>query len=427
MTHLNHDQEVQLQRTLDRLNITPQQLFDFHHTLATRVASTPEWFNPNLQRSSGQRFARPLRAWHINPDTLDQKLTAMFDVLGVGFCYVLNRNGTLVHRKCGGAARLATPDISILTIRIAAVPAIAWDYGVPANLCSVSKVITAIATTLLLRDHGIAPETPVTGFLPDYWKRPSSTDVITFRDLLRHESGLGASLNVPSPNSGPGDFSNARDQFERGSTGTGLTTVDYKNLNYTILRATFPIVAGLIDPALSVPGFNDAVWGLATATAYRDFVNQRVFAPAGVGPFEFEPGPDAARAYGTPPSPPGAQLADVTSDAGSSGWHLSIDDLMRVVAEFRHGGTLMTAGQAQQLLADRYGVNEIFDTNAGAVYAKRGRYNDGGVNTLDTAVYMMPDRLELGVFINSGPASGPAQASYNDAIQQHIIDSAEET
>ena len=46
-------------------------------------------------------------------------------------------------------------------------------------------------------------------------------------------------------------------------------------------------------------------------------------------------------------------------------------------------------------------------------------------NTLDTAIYLMPDDLELGVFINSGPGSGPTQRSYNATIAQLIIDSAE--
>jgi len=59
-----------------------------------------------------------------------------------------------------------------------------------------------------------------------------------------------------------------------------------------------------------------------------------------------------------------------------------------------------------------------------AVYAKRGRWNDNGQNTMDTAIYLMPNNLELGVYINSGPGSGVNQASYNDGIQQQIINSA---
>ena len=71
-------QEPELQKALDRVGITPQQLFDFHRTLAERVASTPEWVDPNLHRSPGLG-ARPLRSWHINPDALDSKLRNLLD------------------------------------------------------------------------------------------------------------------------------------------------------------------------------------------------------------------------------------------------------------------------------------------------------------------------------------------------------------
>jgi hypothetical protein len=98
---------------------------------------------------------------------------------------------------------------------------------------------------------------------------------------------------------------------------------------------------------------------------------------------------------------------------------------MRTVSEFRRGGSMMTTGQAQRLLVNGYGLDPFVETNAGAVYLKRGRFNDNGNNTLDTAIYIMPDGLELGVFINSGPGSGPTQASYNDTIAQLISDSAE--
>ena len=37
----------------------------------------------------------------------------------------------------------------------------------------------------------------------------------------------------------------------------------------------------------------------------------------------------------------------------------------------------------------------------------------------------MPDEMELGIFINSGPGSGVAQPSYNDTIAQLIVASAE--
>ena len=97
---------------------------------------------------------------------------------------------------------------------------------------------------------------------------------------------------------------------------------------------------------------------------------------------------------------------------------------MKFIAKFRYSGAMMTTNEVTRFLAAGYGVAETFDTSAGAVYAKRGRWNDNGQNTMDTAIYLMPNNLELGVYINSGPGSGVNQASYNDGIQQQIINSA---
>ena len=54
------DNPDQVQQVLDRLGITSHQLFDFHHSIADRVASTPEWIDPNLhRRATAGRPAAP--------------------------------------------------------------------------------------------------------------------------------------------------------------------------------------------------------------------------------------------------------------------------------------------------------------------------------------------------------------------------------
>src|SRR5215204_5638405 len=161
------------------------------------------------------------------------------------------------------------------------------------NVGSVSKFVTAIPTDKLLRSLNIRLTRPIASFLPQYWTTGTGVGAITFHDLLRHESGLGGSLNtggVPNTNSGPGDFATAKDQIKRGSTGTG--TYDYKNTNFAILRVLFATLTGTLDRAYKVPSFlgvsNDVFWDFASATAYRNYVNDAVFVPASIGPPEFK-------------------------------------------------------------------------------------------------------------------------------------------
>ena len=424
MTTIVDERPIDLEQTLDRVGITPQQLYHHLTGAAAGAVSTPDLLDPKLQRV-GDAFAEPLRTSRVNPDALNDRLQKKFfpvapaDPLTYGFCYKLTHEGQTLFKDRAHSARVATPNLSVLNFTIPAVPGLPWDYDVPTNLCSVSKVITAIAMDLLLRERGIDPDKAVGFFLPSYWDFGPGTAAATFHSLMRHEAGLGSSY----AGSGQGDFATARSEMAA-TVGGPVGTPNYKNVNYAILRVAFPIVAGAIDRDVSFgPAYDDAFWDLVSATFYRDFVNERIFAPAGLGPFDFKAGPDAAYAYATPPKPPGARLEDVTNNAGASGWHLNMNELMKVMAEFRYGGRIMSRRKAQMVQQHLYGFDEFQSTDAGTIYAKRGRFTNAG-NTLDTAIYFIPGNLELGVFINSDPGTGPND-SYNADILGLIADSVE--
>src|SRR5205823_5177107 len=114
----------------------------------------------------------------------------------------------------------------------------------------------------------ISLKTLIAGFLPQYWTTGPGVGAITFHDLLRHESGLGGSLNVGGTfNTGPANFATAKAQIGIGSTGTG--TRDYKNVNFAVLRVLFATLTGTLDPGLdggtlSVP--EDTFWDFTSAT-----------------------------------------------------------------------------------------------------------------------------------------------------------------
>ena len=413
MTEPGRYQEAQLKRVLDSMKVTPQQLLEHEHKVARGAFSSVDDLVPNLVRPSRTRW--PLSwFWQFNLDTLNTGLRSELDPLGVGYCYMLKSKGKLVHGRSSGWAQL--PDDG----------SVGWGFHVPMNCCSVSKFITAIATIKLLRSLGMSARTPIAGYLPDYWNPGANVGTITFRDLLRHESGLGAGLNMGGNfSSGPGDFFTTKQQVELGSSVTG--TADYKNLNFTLLRVLFATLTGTLEPDFKVPGgqSEDSFWDFASAMAYCNCVNDTIFAAAAIAPRQFTADDIAAKAYGTPPLVPGARLEDVISDAGSSGWHLSIGELTRLRSEFRRGGSMMSPRQAKQLLSNLYGLDGMDDTSAGPVYRKNGRYNDGGNKTMDTAIYLMPKGVELAIFVNSGPGSGPAQATYLARIPQIIRDSIE--
>jgi hypothetical protein len=417
------DQDAQVRRIFDALKVTPERLLDFPQGAVRGAAFTvADKINPDLIRPS--RIPPPFtRLWQINLRTFDQGLRTTLDSQSLNYCYTIKRRGKLVYLRSSGWAQLPPPFVGGVDDG-----SVGWRPHVPMIIASVSKFVTAIATVRLLWTSNISLKSPIAGFLPQYWPTGTGVDAITFHDLLRHESGIGGSLNVGgklNSNSGPGDFATAKAQIAMGSTGTG--TYDYKNVNFAILRVLFATLTGTLAPgfntgSLAVP--EDTFWDFASASAYCNYVNDAVFEAASIAPREFKADDIAAKAYGTPPKAPGWRIEDDIANAGPGGWHLSIGELTRLLSEFRRGGSMMSPWRAEQLVSNFYGLDppEIA-TDAGPVYRKGGRVVSPTGQTMDSAIYLMPNNVEFAIFVNSGPGTTADAPSYLDSIPKLIGDS----
>jgi Beta-lactamase len=417
MIQRGSDPDAQVRRILDALKVTPERFLDFHQGVVVRdaVFTVADKINPDLIRPS--KIPRPFKwLWRINLDTFDEALRKTLDPKSVGYCYMLKRKGKLVYLRSSGWAQLPNDG------------SVGWDAHVPMNVGSVSKFITAIATIRLLRESNISLNTLIVDFLPQYWTIGSGVGTITFHDLLRHESGLGGSLNVDgklNTNSGPGDFATAKDQIGIGSTVTG--TYDYKNVNFAVLRVLFATLTGTLDPAFN-NGFlsisKDTLWDFVSATAYCNYVNDNLFEAASIAPREFKADDIAAKAYGTPPTAPGSRVEDDIANAGPTGWQLSIGELTRLLGEFRRGGSILSSWWAERLLSNLYGLDEMISTSVGPVYRKNGR-TVLGMQTMDSAIYLMPNDVEFAIFVNSGPGTTPTDPTYLEPVTDLIQSSIE--
>ena len=427
--------EAQVQQILDRLKVTPEQLFDQHRSVASNAAVAIDQFEPELFRPIKGGTSPLSWLWRINADTLDRKLRDELDPLNIGYCYMIRRRGAFVRGNSSLFAQLPPRNGD------ADDGSVSWAFDVPMNICSVSKFITAIATVKLLRDQNVRPKQKIGDYLPQYWAPSPEVRALTFHDLLRHESGLGGGYD----GSGDGNFAAAKGAVRENSTGVG--TFDYKNANFAILRVMFATLAGILPPGFTIPDVgislsglslgadqlpNDFFWDVVSIQAYANYVNEAIFAPANIASRAFAPEGNAAKGYETEPRAPGVRLEDVAGDAGSSGWHLSIRELTRLANVFRRKGSILTNGQAQRMLVRRYGLDAIDETKAGAVYRKNGRFQNG-TKGMDTAIYLMPDDLELAIFVNSLPrlpVAGPLRTAavrptHLQAIPRLIAESAE--
>ena len=423
--------DKQFDAVLDTLKTGRDRFLGGDLNLAAGARSTVGEIEPAIVRSTKDRW--PFRwMYRVNLDKLDGKLRAKFGDLAeryrVGFCYLMKREGKIVHFNAARFAQLRDDGD------------VPWGLHVPMSVGSVSKLITAIAVLRLLRDTGHDSATSVYDFLPAYWRPHYTLKKVTFRDLLRHESGLGRALNpTGSPPAaripGPGDFLAAKTYVFAGTPGPGTAFYDYKNLNYAVLRVAFAVLSGL-DRNLSFVQLgisDDSFWDLASALAYTNVVNDTLFAVSDILPREFARPADAAKAYATPPKRPGIEPFGGLTQAGPGGWHLSVGELVRLLDQFT-AEAIVPHSLVQELLSNLYGLDQAISTQAGPVYYKGGREGDGK-KAVDAAIYMMPGDISFAIFVNSigrAPAvsavpggTAPEAKSHLDDVSQMIVDSVE--
>jgi hypothetical protein len=100
---------------------------------------------------------------------------------------------------------------------------------------------------------------------------------------------------------------------------------------------------------------------------------------------------------------------DLQESCGYAGWHLSVNQLLDVMGEFRGGGGILTPAAAQAMLDDGFGVDPLtgnsalpaaLTTLAGNVYCKPGNWNDPNKQDEQSLAFLLPEDMELAVLVN---------------------------
>lgn len=303
-----------------------------------------------------------------------------------GYAMALRRNGTTLQARAHNWAKLPADGSE------------SWAGAVRMHVASVSKLVTAIATTRLLDAHGISYDAPIAPYLPVYWAKGPNVDKITFRQLMTHTSGF-------KTDSSSSDFAFMKDKVAAGVTSANLGQYDYENMNFGLCRILIATINGNVAPGAQfdipfIADGNDLFWDVLTIAAYRGYVEEHVFTPAGVsGPTFDHPGADAL-AYAFPTGS-GWNSGDLASMSGGAGWHMSVDDLLAVMATFRRAGSIMTKARAQAMLDNGFGIDLVAQTPLGTLYNKNGLWRDGAKRTEQSLAYFLPQNTELVVLANS--------------------------
>ncbi|HYB10453.1 MAG TPA: serine hydrolase domain-containing protein [Alphaproteobacteria bacterium] len=310
-----------------------------------------------------------------------------------------------------------------------------WAPGVQMHVASVSKLMTAMAMMVLFRDNNISPDALITDYLPDYWVEGPNVEYITFRNLFNHTSGLSASDLV--------DFEIMKSAIAGGINPGARGQYNYQNLNYALCRILLAVINGNInknayfDPP-PIPGFppqpwNDILWDYVTVTAYEAYLQANVFQPSGVVGATLDHPPGCALAYRVPDdAEPGWNSGSLEESCGYAGWHLSVNELLDVMGEFRRGGGILTPAAAQAMLDNGFGVDPFtggplpaaLTTLAGNVYCKPGDWHDPNNQDEQSLAFFLPEDMELVVLVNSmvDGQTGPPNNYFRCVVTQAYLD-----
>lgn len=340
----------------------------------------------------------------LNVEKLGRDLHALLSACLVGYSLQLRRYGRPMLDQQWNWAQIPMDDY------------VPWTSSVKMHVASVSKLITAMALTKLLQDHGISPDSPMAAWLPPYWQKGPGVERITFRQLLTHTSGLVV-LDEKQP--GPSDFQFMKDQIALGAIGKPAV---YRNMNFGLCRILIAMIDGAIPFRYFASGLTDAFWDLTTIAAYKRYVQQNVFDPVGVTS-AFTHGDQDALAYPFPAVVKGWNSNDMTTMSGCCAWHLSVDDLLTVMAAFRRRGFIVEPAVAQKMLDRQFGLDVKRDTPLGRIYAKGGFWSfQDGKFVEQSNVFFLPKGMELVILANS-PLCKPDTSFMGqvlDAIEANI-------
>jgi CubicO group peptidase (beta-lactamase class C family) len=318
--------------------------------------------------------------YRLNVQKLGRDLHDLLSACVVGYSMQLRRYGRTIFDQQWNWSK--TPEDG----------GVGWASDIRMHIASISKLITAMAMTKLLHSRNISPDAHVLPWLPKYWHKGPGVEKITFRQLLTHTSRL---VLVDEP--GPSDFQFMKNQIAIGAVGKP----GYRNMNFGLCRILISTIDAPFLFDLLSPGATDAYWDLTTIRYYVRYVSENIFAPAGVTSTLEHTG-DNALAYPYPATEPGWSSGDLSTMSGCVAWHLSVDDLLTVMAAFRRRGAIVDPARAQTMLDRQFGLDVKRDTTLGRIYAKGGFWSfDHGRFVEQSNAFFLPKGMELVVLANS--------------------------
>ncbi|MBK8608623.1 MAG: serine hydrolase [Chitinophagaceae bacterium] len=280
------------------------------------------------------------------------------------------------------------------------------DYSIETrqHLCSVSKLVTAIAVCSTLKMMNKTLEEKVIKYLPTSWVIDSSYKDLSFRQLLSHKSGF----TVQS------DFYNTlKDMI---SQPRGDTSPKYNNSNFTLCRILLPCMYFGTNWIEQQPGTVENT----TAILFRTLTRELVLKPAGLTYWNLADFKDWTHVnpsgYRAPRyyvmdnlNLPSVEYGDYLLQSGAGGLVLSTYEMAQVLVALENE-QLLPKSWTDQMKQNGCGFDGTGVSGShGKYYAKNGGLQDVSGRGAESMVMIFPNKIMVSISCNSN-------RSYNDQL-----------
>ncbi|OED43922.1 hypothetical protein AB832_02350 [Flavobacteriaceae bacterium (ex Bugula neritina AB1)] len=334
----------------------------------------------------------------------------------IGWAYTISSNGNLARSNAYGLARTSVDNT------------LDFSLNKEINIASVTKFYTAIAVMQLLEANDLTIDDKISDWLPNSWNPGSGVDNLSFKDLLKHESGLQSTNNNFDVTLG---YIGLKDCIETGVINP--TTRNYLNVNFALYRILIPSLWSHLEGSPAIDIENDA----NTQFMYLLYMQQNIFDRlslplVGCVPEDRQITTLYYNVNDTDNNSNGQYYGSWNNKSGGGGYFMTAMEMAKVNAYFEHTEVLVTKDQRDLMKLHRLGmdVEDPADEIHGSYYGKAGSIGTSSDSTVSqgvrTQIVMFPGTgVDCVIVMNSQGVTLQGTSSlrqmiydaYNDAWQ----------
>jgi len=352
----------------------------------------------------------------FNMDLFEQNIIDYVNFNGdapIAWSYVISEKGLLEKWGSFGDARIAVDNQVDFTL------------NKEINVASISKFYTAIGAMQLLEANNLTIDSKISPWLPESWDNGPGVEELSFKDLLKHESGLN-SINTKFDSTL--SYTGLRSCINEGVVNSKERS--YLNVNFALFRVLIPSLWQGLDDA---PGGLDIESDQSTQIGYLAYMQAHVFGPIGLSYVNCsaEDRSTATLYYNVNDNDnatSGRPYGNWAHKCGGGGYFMTTLEMAAVNAYFENTEVLLSKELRDVMKEHRLGMDQASGLQVhGNYYGKGGSIASSAgqgilgqiaifpINGVDCTVIMNTQ----GVTLNSpnGSLSAMIYQAYNDAWQ----------